>query len=89
MEENFGMERKIFSMQWKLNGRKLPIWNIEKSSSIPFHTMPCRHHKSNKMAYKGTCLFFFALNTISCFILSREVEVEVGSSYFFVEAEAL
>ena len=23
------------------NGRKLPVWNMEKSSSIPFHTMPC------------------------------------------------
>ena len=21
------------------NGRKLPVWNTEKSSSIPFHTM--------------------------------------------------
>ena len=44
MEENFSMEWnmewKIFSMEWKWNGRKLPAWNIEKSSSIPFHTMP-------------------------------------------------
>ena len=23
------------------NGRKLPVWNMEKSSSIPFYTMPC------------------------------------------------
>ena len=23
------------------NGRKLPVRNMEKSSSIPFHTMPC------------------------------------------------
>ena len=22
------------------NGRKLPVWNMEKSSSIPFHTTP-------------------------------------------------
>ena len=41
MEENFSMEWKIFGMEWKWNGRKLPVWNIEKSSSIPFHTMPC------------------------------------------------
>ena len=46
MEENFSMEWnmewKIFGMEWKWNGRNLPIWNMEKSSSIPFHTMPCR-----------------------------------------------
>ena len=45
MEENssmeWNMEWKIFSMEWKWNGRKLPVWNIEKSSSIPFHTMLC------------------------------------------------
>ena len=45
MEENFSMEWnmawKIFSMEWKWSGRKLPVWNMEKSSSIPFHTMPC------------------------------------------------
>ena len=45
MEENFSMEWnmewKIFSMEWKWNGRKLSVWNMEKSSSIPFHTMPC------------------------------------------------
>ena len=39
MEENFSMEWKIFSMEWKWNGRKLPVWNMENSSSIPFHTM--------------------------------------------------
>ena len=37
MEENFSME---WNMEWKWNGRKLPVWNMEKSSSIPFHTMP-------------------------------------------------
>ena len=41
MEENFGMEWKMFSMKWKWNGRKLPVQNMEKSCSIPFHTMPC------------------------------------------------
>ena len=44
MEENFSMEWnmewKIFSMEWKWNGRKLPVWITEKSTSIPFHTMP-------------------------------------------------
>ena len=46
MEENFSMEsnmeRKIFCMEWKWNGKKLPEWNMEKSSFIPFHAMPCR-----------------------------------------------
>ena len=44
MEENFNMEWnmewKMFGMEWKRNGRKLPVWNMAKSSSIPFHTMP-------------------------------------------------
>ena len=40
MEENFSMEWKILGMEWKWNERKLPIWNMEKSSSIPFYTMP-------------------------------------------------
>ena len=35
----FSMEWKIFSMEWKWNGRKLPVWNMEKSSSIPFHAL--------------------------------------------------
>ena len=26
---------------WNGIGRKFPVWNMEKSSSIPFHTMPC------------------------------------------------
>ena len=43
MEENFSVEWdmkwKIFSLEWKWNGRKFPVWNVEKSSSIPFHTM--------------------------------------------------
>ena len=65
-------------MEWKWNGRKLPVWNMEKSSSIPIHAMPCRLHKSNKIAYKVN-LPFFTLNTISCFILSRDVEAEAGS----------
>ena len=45
MEENFSMqwitEWKIFSMEWKGNGKKLPVWIMGKSSSIPFHTMSC------------------------------------------------
>ena len=46
MEENFSMEWniewKIFSMKWKWNGRKLPVWNMEKSSSIPYHALAMR-----------------------------------------------
>ena len=41
MEENLSMEWKIFTMERKWNGRKLPEWNTEKSSLNPFHTMPC------------------------------------------------
>ena len=45
MEEKFSMEWnmewKSFSMEWKWNGRKLSVWNVQKSSSVPFHTMPC------------------------------------------------
>ena len=44
MKENFSMEWnmewKIFSMEWKWNGKKLLLRNMEKSSSIPFYTMP-------------------------------------------------
>ena len=43
MEENFSMEWnmewKIFGMEWKWNGRKLSVWNMEKSSSIPYHAL--------------------------------------------------
>ena len=43
MEENFSMEWnmewKIFGMEWKWNGRKLPVRNMEKSSSIPYHAL--------------------------------------------------
>ena len=39
MEENCSMEWKIFGLEWKWNGRKLPVWNIEKSSSIPYHAL--------------------------------------------------
>ena len=78
MEENFSMEWntewKIFSIEWKWNEKKLSVWNMEKSSSIPFHTMPCRQHKSNKIAYKVNLIVFFTPSTISCFILSRDVE---------------
>ena len=37
MEVWNGICKKI--LVW--NGRKLPVWNMEKSSSIAFHTMPC------------------------------------------------
>ena len=39
MEENFSMEWKIFSIKWKSNGRKLPAWNMEKSSSFSYHAL--------------------------------------------------
>ena len=49
MEDNFSMEWnmewKIFGMEWRWNGRKLPDWNMEKLSSIPFRTMPCLHRR--------------------------------------------
>ena len=54
MEENFSMEWKIFGMEWKWNGRKLPVWNMEKSSFIPFHTMPCQKHlRSSKQSTRA------------------------------------
>ena len=37
MEENFSME---WNMEWKWKGRKLPVWNMEKSPSIPYHALP-------------------------------------------------
>ena len=36
MEDNFSME---WNMDWKWNGRNLPVWNMEKSSSIPYHAL--------------------------------------------------
>ena len=30
----------VITMECTWNRRKLPVWNMEKSSSIPFHTMP-------------------------------------------------
>ena len=52
------------------------IWK----NRLPFHAMPCRQHKLNKIAYKVNLpAFFFKLNAISCFILSRDVEAEAGS----------
>ena len=47
MEENFSMEWnmewKIFGIEWKWNGRKLPLcqYGIWKNC-LPFHIMPCR-----------------------------------------------
>ena len=49
---------------------------------IVFHSIPCpRQHKSNKIAYKVnlSVFCFFTLNTINCFILSRDVGAEAGS----------
>ena len=41
------------------NGRKFPVWNMEKLSSIPFQAMLCRQLKSNKIAYKVNLSGFF------------------------------
>ena len=38
--------------------------------------MPCQQHKSNKIANKVNLPTSFKLNTISCFILSKDVEAE-------------
>ena len=59
IEEKFTIEWKIFNMEWKWNRRKLPVWNMEKSSSIPCHTMHCRQHTSNKIAYQENFPVFF------------------------------
>ena len=39
MEENFSMEWNIFNMEWKCKGRKLAVWSMEKSSSIPYRAL--------------------------------------------------
>ena len=63
MEVWNGMWKKILMWNERLlawNGRKMPVWNMEKLPFIPFHTMPCRQHKSNKIVYKvHLSLFFF------------------------------
>ena len=70
------------------NGRFL-VWNgngMEKNcqygiwkNRLSFHTMPCRQDKLNKIPYKINLPAFFTLSTISCFILSSDVEAEAGS----------
>ena len=61
MEENFSMEWnmewKILGMEWKWNGRKFAVWNMEKPSSIPFHAMPwlalpCRYDNQKLITLK-------------------------------------
>ena len=54
------------------------IWK----NCLPFHAMPCRQLKSNKIAYKVNLPAF--LNTISCFILSRDVEAEAVGAVTFL-----
>ena len=42
MEENFSMEWNMeenVSTEWKWYIRKLPVWNMEKLSSIPYHAL--------------------------------------------------
>ena len=35
----WNMEWKIFSMEWKWNGKQLPVRNVK--NRLPFHSMPC------------------------------------------------
>ena len=67
MEKIFSMEWKIFSMEWKIFCR---LWNIEKTSSIPFHSMPCSHIKAAELQHPLT---FFILLIFFFFLLPFEV----------------
>ena len=82
MEEWNGIWKKILVWHGTWNGRFLArngngmekncqygIWK----NRLPFHTMPCLQLKSHKTAYKINLPAFFTLDTISCFILSRDV----------------
>ena len=73
--KNFSMKGKIFSMEWK------KIASME-SGKIVFHSIKCRDDNTSQIKYtlqsKLAC-FFFTLNAISCLILIRDVEAEVGS----------
>ena len=67
------MEWKIFGTEWKWNGRKLTVWNMEKLSSIPFHTMPCpfelkkQHNFVDIKQFVTLCKVYFLLNDhLSC-----------------------
>ena len=42
IEENFSMEWNGRFLVWNgiWNGRKLPVWNMKKSSSISYHALP-------------------------------------------------
>ena len=90
MEVWNGIRKKILVWNEIWNGRLL-VWNGNgmdqncqygiRKNCLPFHAMPCRQHKSKKiysLQSKLAC-FFLKLNTISCFILSRDVEAEAGS----------
>ena len=63
MEENFrmewNMESKIFSMEWK----KTASMKYGKSSSIPFHILPCR--------YQGPKWFYIHKLPLTCTILQN------------------
>ena len=67
VEENFSMEWnmewKILGMEWKWNGRKLPVWNMEKSSSIPYHALlsetPVRSYKFQYVTHAPPFLKIF------------------------------
>ena len=65
MEENFSMEWnmewKIFGMEWKWNGRKLPVWNME--NRLPFHSIPC---PALNNVYKRHCFTLHAKCSHCC-----------------------
>ena len=52
------MEWKIFSIEWIWNGKNFAVWNMEKSSSIPFHSMPWTSAgcmQSRRLWWKAEC----------------------------------
>ena len=66
MEENFSMEwnmeQKIFNMEWKWNGRKLPEWYLKNhlaSHSIPYHALTARRGALRGRAIGGGALSVF------------------------------
>ena len=78
MEENFSTEWntewKIFSMEWKWNGRKLPVWNMEKSSSIP---CPDYHN--------DICIsLYFCTATYICFCLVGQIDYNASILLFLI-----
>ena len=75
MEENFSMEWNIFGMEWKWNGRKLPVWNMEKSSSIPYHALVADLDRFDLF------LFFFILRMTICPVVNFDFLHRHENSY--------